>query len=680
MPPPVVSVASARPRAEDWCSRSFCKAHDQPDPDGHGGDRNAETAGRGFGSELLRIMFAQVRRDPVDCLLAVFQADACLRAIKFDGLDLFACEDRGFDFVGAVILFAGCRHRLPHGLGNERHLRQKDVFVLQIGDQLSQLLSSQVVRFMERNIAGCRGRPRHGGVCKCQIPIRGGAALEMRECPSGLPDGLRADAEPPKNRGEQYTCPGVVDGFLRSGPVQSRRTGIEQHLAVFVFVPIGLCGQCPGTIVAFDGKPLLSSGDFLGVHGFVKLDRRSEFATFRSDAFISAKEPPGMPYFDHNATTPLFPVAREAWINAVEDAWQNPSSPYRASARVHRLLEDARHRLASIVGGPAEHIVFSGGATEATNALFAWARRSLPGDTSIIVSPTEHPSVLEPAKLLFGNRVKMLNVDSGGAVDLADLEARFVESRVGMVWTMGANNETGVLNPLADISALCRRRGVMHAIDGSQWFGKLPAAELPETAILVGCAHKFGGPKGTSFIRLPVGAEGFAGARGGAQENDHRAGTEDFPGIAAMVAALEYCEHFGAEDRHVRAGWRDQFERAILSAIAGAVIVGAQSPRLWNVVSVTMPRHENTRWVARLDRLGFQVSTGSACASGSAHPSHVLGAMGLEGDAARRTIRISSGWETTAGEWRELAEAIVAVWGDFESEDAQSSGSSVINI
>lgn len=389
-----------------------------------------------------------------------------------------------------------------------------------------------------------------------------------------------------------------------------------------------------------------------------------------------------MPYFDHNATTPLLPAARAAWLEAADTAWHNPSSPYRASARVHRLLESARARIAAIVGSAPESIVFNSGATEANNAVAIWAARHLPEDAAVWISPAEHPSALESARAWLGRRLRLLRLDAAGRVDVAALDAALAREKSALVIAMAANNETGVLNPVGEIAEVCRRRRVFLAVDSSQWIGKLPAAELPAEAFLIGCAHKFGGPKGTGFLRLAAGAEGFAGARGGAQEHDHRAGTEDYSGIAAMVAALEVCEAFGMDDRTERMGWRDAFIAAVRKAVPGVAVVGEGAPRLWNTVSLTMPRHENTRWVTRLDRLGFEVSTGSACATASAHPSHVLAAMGLSAEAARRTIRVSAGWETTEADWKALAAGIAQAWADLEAEQAAEGdgGVTVIEI
>lgn len=378
-----------------------------------------------------------------------------------------------------------------------------------------------------------------------------------------------------------------------------------------------------------------------------------------------------MPYFDHNATTPLLPAAREAWLLATDQAWANPSSPYRISARVHRLLRDARARVAAHLGVVPEEILFTSGATEANNAVIRWAARQLPASARAAVSPTEHPSVLEPARDAFGDRLVALPVDRRGIVDTA---APAVD-RPAFLALMAANNETGVLGPTGACDSHARDHGAWYLCDAAQWIGRLPMADLPPHAFLVGCAHKFGGPKGVGFLRVPPAAlvAGFRGQRGGEQEGSRRAGTENYPAIAAMVAAMDVAgEQAGALEERQR--WRADFVAAVARRVPGAVDNAAGAPCLWNTVSLRLPAHENARWVVRLDKLGFEVSTGSACASGSSKPSHVLAAMGLLADDARRTIRISSGWATTERDWQLLAEAIGNVWEQLQLDRSGETG------
>lgn len=353
-------------------------------------------------------------------------------------------------------------------------------------------------------------------------------------------------------------------------------------------------------------------------------------------------------YFDANATTPLHPAARAAWLSA---PWHNPSSLYREAAVARELLEDCRERLAAMISCEPDEIIFLSGATEANNAVIEhFSRRSL----TIAVSSLEHPSVHEPAR-------GALSFPAGtdGIADCAALQRLLAEKKPALVSLMAANNETGVLQPWRDALAFCRAAGAAFHCDAAQWLGKLPAAGLGECDFLTGSAHKFGGPKGAGFLKVNAARAPFRWLRGGPQEDRRRAGTENLPGIAAMVAALETAES-GLTNRSAWEASRTAFESAIKSAIPGVRIVAEQSPRLWNTVLLIMPEHANVKWLARLSRAGFQVSTGSACSSGGG-ASEVLAAMGLPDDSLRRVLRVSSLREHSPEDWSALTEAFAAV-------------------
>ena len=381
-----------------------------------------------------------------------------------------------------------------------------------------------------------------------------------------------------------------------------------------------------------------------------------------------------MPYFDHNATTPIAPCAREAWLRASEESWQNPSSPYRDAARVRVRMDTARDDLAQLLGCSAGQVVFNSGATEGANAVFAHWAGALPSGLKVAVNPTEHPCVVEAARhYLAPEQLVWLEIDAHGVVRLPKLEALLAGGAVAAVSLMAANNETGVLQPWREVAALCRRRRVAYHCDASQWLGKLPASGLGEAGWVTASAHKFGGPKGTGVLLWPAQSEGFRSQRGGEQEHGHRAGTEDYPGIAAMVAALVEAESSKVMKAPERLRLRDAFEVRIQDTLPGIRIVGAGADRLWNTVSLIMPSAENHRWVAKLDKRGFQVSTGSACATGEDGPSPVLAAMGFSPEEARRAIRVSAGWETVEEDWRGLAAALAEV--DVELRSSSAPGS-----
>jgi cysteine desulfurase len=372
-----------------------------------------------------------------------------------------------------------------------------------------------------------------------------------------------------------------------------------------------------------------------------------------------------MPYFDHNATTPLATVARDTWLRAQDEAWQNPSSLYRAGAQVKIRLDAAREKFAILLGDEAERYVFTSGATEGANLVLAYWARTLPADSLIGINPTEHPCVLAPALALFGPRVRWLPLDAAGVVDVAALEQGnglgYCAGRIAALVVMAANNVTGVLQPWTQIAELCQQSGLSYLCDASQWLGKLPAGGIGGPGFVIASAHKFGGPKGGGVLKLAPQSEGLRGQMGGGQERGHRGGTEDFPAIAAMGAALAEAEQKKVFLETERLRWRDDFERNLALALPGLRVVGAGADRLWNTVALIMPFGGNLRWVTKLDKLGFQISTGAACASSKSGPSSVLAALGFEEEAALRGVRVSAGWETTEQDWRALLGAFTAV-------------------
>ncbi|MGB0744070.1 MAG: cysteine desulfurase family protein, partial [Opitutales bacterium] len=214
-----------------------------------------------------------------------------------------------------------------------------------------------------------------------------------------------------------------------------------------------------------------------------------------------------MRFFDHNATTPLFPEAKAAWMEANEAHWFNPSSPYRAGAAAHAQLENARERLASLLSLAPTRIIFNSGATEGNNTVFAtWAAR-LGKDSTVAVGMTEHPSVLEAAGRYFEGRIEWQEPSREG---VTHPNASLAED-VSAISIMAANNETGVLNPWQDWIEFCRARGIPMHCDASQWIGKMPLDLLSGCDYVTGCAHKFGGPKGVGFLIVPEGEVlGFA--------------------------------------------------------------------------------------------------------------------------------------------------------------------------
>jgi cysteine desulfurase len=381
-----------------------------------------------------------------------------------------------------------------------------------------------------------------------------------------------------------------------------------------------------------------------------------------------------MLYFDHNATTPLSGRARAAWLEAADQFPGNPSSHHRIGSRAEKALTGARERLAKILGCNPPDLVWTSGASESSNTVFHHFARGAGGKGAVWISAIEHPCVLASAQHYFGERLRFIPVTHDGMVNLDWLAEELHHERPGLVALMAANNETGVLQPWRETLAMCRAHEVPFFCDAVQWIGKLPGAGLGECDFASGSAHKFGGPKGVGFLKCPADVMIEPLIRGGPQEDGRRAGTENVAGIVAMLAALDERETALDEGGHtLRESWRTEFEREMLERLPGATVVGAAQPRLWNTVSALMPETDcRQRWVVKLDKAGYAVSTGSACSSGKESPSHVLQAMGFSPSETGRVLRLSSGWETTREQWTELLEALVRVHSNLAASTAQT--------
>ncbi|MCC6233488.1 MAG: aminotransferase class V-fold PLP-dependent enzyme [Verrucomicrobiales bacterium] len=372
-----------------------------------------------------------------------------------------------------------------------------------------------------------------------------------------------------------------------------------------------------------------------------------------------------MQYFDHNASSPLCEPARRAWLDAVERYPGNPSSPHRLGSRASRALDEARAGVAEVLGAHAEEVVWNSGATEGNNTVLHNVAQSLDRAGRVWLSALEHPCVLAAARRWLAGRFDLIPVNTQGVVELDWLRERLAAGeRPALIGVMAANNETGVHQPWREVLELARASGVATFCDAAQWLGKEPAAGLGGVTWVTGCAHKFGGAAGVGFLKGP--AAFMPLLQGGAQEEGRRAGTENVAGAWSCWAALRERERQildGVPSRVAHA--RREFEETVTRRIPGLEILGAAVPRLWNTSALWMPEVDcRRRWVVRLDKLGFAVSTGSACASGKEKPSHVLTAMGRN-PIGERMVRVSAGWETPEMAWSELAEALVATAQEF---------------
>ena len=368
-------------------------------------------------------------------------------------------------------------------------------------------------------------------------------------------------------------------------------------------------------------------------------------------------------YFDFNATTPLSDAARQAWLSASANHWQNASSLYREAGFTAQKLEAARERLADLLGCEATRILFTSGASESNNALFA----ALPKGANVAISAIEHPSVREAARHWTNQPAPEIPVNAQGIVEPDTVLQTIKAHRPALVSVMAANNESGALQPWREIAQICKEHEVAFHCDAAQWLGKQPSEELVQCDYLTGSAHKFGGPKGIGFLVLRDEDQPLKFIRGGPQESGRRAGTENYPSIEAMVAALETLHPTLSQSMLDQSPLRDAFEQTLADAMPNLRVIGKGAPRLWNTSLVVMPRHDNLKWLTRLSRLGFAISTGSACSSGKEGSSVVVSALGASWEELKRVVRISGGWHTSADDWTALAEAFLQVGRELDA-------------
>jgi len=372
-----------------------------------------------------------------------------------------------------------------------------------------------------------------------------------------------------------------------------------------------------------------------------------------------------MIYLDHNATTPLAPGARDAMLPFLDGDFGNPSSIHAAGRRARAAVDDARDRLAAVLGAKAHEIVFTGGGTEACNlGLMGLARAHAPRGKHIVVSAIEHHAVLHAAEYLQhfeGYEVTLLPVDRGGAVD-PEFLARVIRKDTTVVSVMHANNETGVVQPVAELAAVCRERGVFFHSDAVQAFGKLPLRAGAEglSAFSI-AAHKFYGPKGAGALWLGAGIALARTAHGGSHENSRRPGTENVAAIVGMAAAAEVAAARGAADAARLAPLRERLWALIRESCPHAVRNGDPARSLANTLNVSFPGADGESLLMGLDLEGVCVSSGSACMVGSIQPSHVLIAMGVEPAVALATVRFSMGHGTTERDVEGAAAAVARV-------------------
>jgi cysteine desulfurase len=352
-------------------------------------------------------------------------------------------------------------------------------------------------------------------------------------------------------------------------------------------------------------------------------------------------------YLDHNATSPLKGPVHAAFVAAL-GLYGNPSSTHGPGRDSRMALDGARRQVAGLVACRPEQVVFTSGGTEANNLALRGVM-SLHRGERLLVSVVEHSCVLNTARALAAQQgvpVTPLAVDAAGRIDLPALEAELAKGNVGLVSVMHANNETGVVNPVAEVAALCRRFGVPYHVDAVQSGGKLPL-NFPQlgASLLTLSFHKMGGPKGVGALVVDPKIDMNALFTGGGQERNRRAGTENLPGIVAAGVAAELSADLSDLPR--QAALRQRLEKGLKTLANDLTIVGETAERLPNTCNFITPGLDSETAVMALDIDGVAVSSGAACSSGRVEPSHVLMALGYSRAMATCGLRVSFGWSST---------------------------------
>lgn len=356
---------------------------------------------------------------------------------------------------------------------------------------------------------------------------------------------------------------------------------------------------------------------------------------------------PASAYLDHNATSPLRPAAFDAMAEALR-AGGNPSSVHKVGRTARAAVDRARRQVADLVGALPAEVIFNSGGTEANNMALRGA-----GRRRLLVSAIEHESVRNTAP-----DAEVIPVDANGVLDLGALEKALARSsEPALVSVMLANNETGVVQPIADVVRLAHAAGALVHCDAVQGAGKMPLSiHGLGVDYLSLAAHKLGGPTGVGALVVRAGAPLASDRKGGAQETNRRAGTENLSGIVGFGAAA--AEALRVLDVQAL---RDKLELALVQIAPSARIHGAGAPRLCNTTFISMPGVSSETQVMAFDLAGVCISAGSACSSGKVHQSAVLRAMGVPEAEATTAIRISLGWNTESAD----IDRLIAAWRDL---------------
>lgn len=369
-----------------------------------------------------------------------------------------------------------------------------------------------------------------------------------------------------------------------------------------------------------------------------------------------------MAYLDNNATTALDPRVLDAMMPYLTGPYGNPSSAHRFGKAARAAIDIARQQVAGLVGAQANEVVFTSGGTEANNFAIKGVAAANPGK-QVVYSAVEHPCVIEPVEQLerAGGRVAVLPVNDQGVVDLSALKSMVASQATSLVSVMAANNETGAIQPIADIADILRGSDVLLHSDAVQAAGKLPI-EFNHVDLMSLSSHKIHGPKGAGALLLRKTVYLSPLLHGGGQEGGLRAGTENLAAIVGFGAAAE----LAFQEREQRSAHCKLLSQSFVQGIAqwpDIQIFSAEVPRLDNTVQISVPGVDGETLLMLLDQRGVAVSSGSACHAGSGKPSHVLLAMGVDNLVARGAIRVSFGKDNNQADVNACLKAIAEIRG-----------------
>ncbi|MBQ2626496.1 MAG: cysteine desulfurase [Eubacterium sp.] len=369
-----------------------------------------------------------------------------------------------------------------------------------------------------------------------------------------------------------------------------------------------------------------------------------------------------MIYMDNAATTRMCPAAVQAMQPYLTEFYGNPSAMYQAGRRAREAVRRSRDIISTMIGAKPDEIVFTSGGTEADNwALTAVLEAKKEQGSHIITSRIEHPAVLRTCEYLSrvrGAEITYLEPDENGIIR-PETAAAAIRPDTILLSIMTANNEVGTIQPVAELGRLAHAHGILFHTDAVQAFGHIPlAVNEMDVDLLSASGHKFYGPKGCGFLYIRKGTGIGSMIRGGAQEYNRRAGTENVPGIAGMGAAAEEAQKWMKDRMQREMELRDYMIERIRTEIPGVQLNGHPEQRLPNNVSLQFPGISAESALIRLDLQGIAASAGSACSTGSLEPSHVLMAMGRSREEAFQSLRFTLSYETTREEVDQVVEAM----------------------